>query len=148
MFSTLLWWHWLVLAMLLLVVEIAAPVQWFLWVALAAGLTSLVVLVLPSLGWPLQLLVFGLLVVASLFVGRRLFEGRREPTDAPSLNRRGEQYVGRTFTLTEPIINGHGTVKVGDTRWRVSGPELAEGHPVRVTGVDGTTLRVEAAGPR
>jgi hypothetical protein len=38
-------------------------------------------------------------------------------SDQPKLNRRGEQYVGRTFTLEEPIVNGHGKIRVDDSTW-------------------------------
>ena len=71
----------------------------------------------------------------------------RQDSDAPLLNRRADQYVGRTFTLTEPIENGYGTVRVGDSRWRVSGPAHPAGGTVRVVAVDGATFVVEAAAP-
>jgi membrane protein implicated in regulation of membrane protease activity len=61
------------------------------------------------------------------------------------LNRRGEQYVGRLFTLQEAVVNGVGKLQVDDTTWRISGVDLPAGRKVRVAGVDGTTLRVEAA---
>jgi len=142
----LVWWHWLLFALLLLVLELTVPTDWFVWVAASAGLTSLVVLIAPSLSWPVQCTVFGILTLATLLVGRPLVGRLRDDTDAPLLNRRSEQYVGRTFTLTEPIENGCGTVRVGDSRWRVSGPALPAGDTVRVVAVDGATFVVEAAG--
>lgn len=146
LFGAIQWWHWLVLGMTLLAIEIAAPVSWFLWISLAAFAMVPVVLVLPGLGWPAQLVLFGLASVGTLFVGRAYFKGNAARTDTPMLNRRGEQYIGRTFTLTDAIDNGYGTVQVDDTRWRVSGPELPVGQHVRVIGVEGTVFRVEAAG--
>ena len=138
----LVWWHWLVFAMALLVVEITAPVMWFLWVALAAGLVALITFIGPGLAWPVQLILFGALAVASLFLGRRFFRGERGPHDAPALNRRGERHVGRVYTLVEPIENGRGAARVGDTRWQVSGEDQPVGARVRVTQVDGTLLHV------
>ena len=62
---------------------------------------------------------------------RRSWAGA-ETTDQPLLNRRGEQLVGRIATLTEPINDGRGRIKLGDTLWRVSGPDLPAGTQVRV----------------
>ncbi|MCG8379509.1 MAG: NfeD family protein, partial [Proteobacteria bacterium] len=58
-------------------------------------------------------------------------------------NRRGEQYVGRIFTLEEPIVNGVGKVKVDDSTWKVMGVDMPAGTKVRVLSVDGTILNVE-----
>jgi len=59
------------------------------------------------------------------------------------LNRRAETYVGRTFTLERPIVDGRGRLKVDDTVWLVEGPDLPAGTRVQVTGTDNTRLRVE-----
>jgi membrane protein implicated in regulation of membrane protease activity len=58
------------------------------------------------------------------------------------LNRRAEIYVGRTFTLERPIVDGRGRVRVDDTVWLVEGPDLPAGARVQVTGVANTLLRV------
>jgi len=141
----LVWWHWLLLALILLVLELTVPSDWFVWVAASAGVTALVVLIAPELSWPVQCTVFGTLTLATLLVGRPMAGRLRDTSDAPLLNRRSEQYVGRTFTLTEPIENGYGTVRVGDSRWRVSGPAQPVGGTVRVVAVDGATFVVEPA---
>ena len=84
-----------------------------------------------------------MLSVASIVVSRRYLKRHPIATDRPELNRRGQQYVGRTFTLAEPIENGRGRLHVDDTMWKISGPELAQGRQVRVVGVDGVVLMVE-----
>ena len=67
-------------------------------------------------------------------------------TDLPTLNRRGEQYVGRHFTLEEAIVNGQGKIRVDDSTWKIEGPEdLPAGSQVQVIAVAGTVLKVEAA---
>ena len=70
---------------------------------------------------------------------------KRHPTetDQPRLNRRGEQYLGRVFTLEHPVVNGLGKIRVDDSTWKISGPDCSEGTQVRVVGVDGVVLRVE-----
>jgi membrane protein implicated in regulation of membrane protease activity len=98
-----------------------------------------------SLPWEAQFLIFGLLAIASV-VGARYYIKRNpiETADA-TLNKRGAQYVGRTFSLEEAIVNGFGKVRVGDSVWRAEGPDLPAGDRVKVIGVDGAALRVEKA---
>ena len=52
--------------------------------------------------------------------------------------------MGQVFHLTEAIVDGRGRMKVADTMWRVAGPDLPAGAKVRVVGVEGTVLRVNA----
>ena len=49
------------------------------------------------------------------------------------------------MTLIDPIVNGRGSVKIGDSIWRVTGPELPWGAQVTVIGADGTLLKVVPA---
>jgi hypothetical protein len=137
-------WHWWVLAVVLLALEVAAPGTFFLWLAVAAAVVGLVVLVLPELYWQLQVLLFAVTGVAAVVAWRIYAQRRPQRSDDPTLNRRGEQYVGQVFHLTEPIADGRGRMKVADTMWRIAGPDLPAGAKVRVVGVDGTVLRVSA----
>lgn len=143
--ETVQWWHWWILAAVLAAAETFVPgavAIWFAASALAIG--ALVLLV--DVPWQLQLVLFGLLGVAALLAYRAYARRHPEVSEQPLLNQRGAQYVGREFTLVEPLDQGHGKIRVGDTVWKVSGPTLAIGARVRVTGVDGAILRVEAVG--
>ena len=42
-----------------------------------------------------------------------------------------------------PIVDGVGTVRIGDTVWRVNGPDGPAGSRVKVTRTDGANLIVE-----
>ncbi len=138
-------WHWWIAAILFLVIETFAPGAVFLWLGVAAGVVGLVVLIFSDLGWEYQFLIFAVFTVGSA-VGWRAYV-RRHPTetDKPTLNRRGEQYVGRTFTLQDAIVNGQGKITVDDSTWKIEGDDLPAGTKIQVTGVDGTVLKVEAA---
>ena len=69
-----------------------------------------------------------------------------EEDEGPSaLNRRGHALVGQTFTLEAPIADGSGRIRVGNSSWRVTGPNAPAGASVRVVRADGATLVVEAA---
>ncbi|MCB1790274.1 MAG: NfeD family protein [Gammaproteobacteria bacterium] len=112
---------------------------------ISAVVLGLLAWLIPAMGWETQLMLFAILSLVSI-VGWRVWQ-RRYPdeSDQPSLNRRAEQYVGRVFVLETPIENGFGKVRVGDSLWRVEGPDAAAGSRVRVTSADGVVLVVEIA---
>ena len=139
----LAFWHWWILGVCLLAVEILAPGASFLWLAIAAGVVGLVVLLVPATPWEFQFVLFAVLSLVSVVCWRMYFRRRPTDTDQPALNRRGEQYVGRTFTLSEPLADGRSTIRVDDTTWAVHGADQPAGAKVRVTGVEGTILTVE-----
>ncbi|NNU62010.1 NfeD family protein [Ochrobactrum soli] len=141
-------WSWLVLGLVLLILEILAPGIFFIWFGLAALVTGGVAFLLSStsaFGWQVQLVVFLVLAVVFALAGRRFFGSKSENLDEPLLNRRGEQLVGQRTTLTEPIINGRGRIRINDTTWRVKGPDLPAGTEVRVVAFDAVTLEIEVA---
>ena len=138
-------WHWFILAGVLIVIEIAAAGIIFLWIGIAAAAVGLVLLVFPALGWELQFVLFGVLSTLAAIGGRRFIKTNPIQTDHPTLNLRGQQYIGRSMRLDQAITNGTGRTKVDDSAWRVEGPDLEKGAQVTVTGVRGNALQVEAA---
>ncbi|MDU4222527.1 MAG: NfeD family protein [Enterobacter asburiae] len=66
------------------------------------------------------------------------------PLDA-HLNQRGQQIVGKRFTLDTALVNGRGHMRVGDSSWPVvADDDLSAGTRVEVIAVEGITLRVKA----
>jgi membrane protein implicated in regulation of membrane protease activity len=142
--SNIDYWYWWILAGILLIIEVSAPSFFFLWLTIAAAITGFVLLAVPDLGWEYQLLIFSSLSIVSISAFRRYQRSRTKLTDQPTLNRRGEQYVGRTFTLTQPIINNNGVIRVDDSTWRINGRDLPAGSSIKVVSVQGVILQVEA----
>ena len=138
-------WSWLILGLVLLVLELVAPITFFLWLGVSALVTALVLFLLSDMSWQLQFLLFSVLSVGSIFVSRKFLLRQNQISELPNLNRRSQQYVGRVFTLTEPITNGYGKISVDDSQWRVTGPALEKGAAVRVTAANGSVFEVEAA---
>ncbi len=138
-------WNWMVLGFVLLVLEIVVPGVFLLWIGIAALITGAVSLVVWDTAlwvWQTQVVVFLVLSLASAFFGKQIMRSRQGDTDQPLLNRRSEQMIGRTATLAEPIREGRGRIQLGDTLWRVSGPDLPAGARVRVTGASETDLEL------
>jgi membrane protein implicated in regulation of membrane protease activity len=138
------YWHWLTFAVVLIILEMFSPGAFFLWLGIAAACVGGVLFLSPDLSWQTQWMIFALLAVVSIVVWRwsRHFFPDKEP-EVSNLNRRAEQYVGRTFNLIEPIVNGTGKIKVDDSTWRVRGNDASIDSLVRVTGVDGIVFDVE-----
>lgn len=139
------YWHWLILGILLIAAEMVVPGTWLLWPGLAGLLTGMVAYMAPSLGWEAEAILFTVLAVAFAVAGRRLYARLLKPTDEPALNRRGQQHVGTVHTLDAPILDGAGRMKLGDSTWKIIGPDLPAGTKVRVVAVEGIVLRVERA---
>jgi membrane protein implicated in regulation of membrane protease activity len=142
LFAQVDYWHWLILGGALLLIEVLAPSFFFLWMAVAASVVALVMWFMPELGWQYQLMIFSVLSVGSIALFRRYQRASPAHTDQPALNRRGEQYIGRSFTLQEPIINRAGVLRVDDSSWRISGDDQPACTRVTVTGADGVILQV------
>lgn len=146
LFSDLGAWSWMVLGFVLLAAEIVLPGVFLLWIGIAAILTGALSLQLWDWSlwtWQVQVLVFLVLAIASAVAGRRIMGARETESDEPLLNQRGEQMIGRTATLAEPITDGVGRVRLGDTTWRVTGPDLPAGTRVRIVAARGSDLIVE-----
>lgn len=138
-------WHWFGLAMILLVAEILGAAGYLLWTAISSILIGLILIVFPDIEWQTQLVLFSLLTLLVLYVWWRHLQKRIDTSDQPLLNQRGEQFVGRMTELVEPLVHGRGTVKINDSRWQVTGPDLPKGRLVKIVeAVDSLLLRVES----
>lgn len=117
----------------------------FLWMGISAIAVGILLWLMPGMSWEAQIIIFSVLSVVAVMGWRYYLKAHPIQSDEPKLNRRGQRYVGRTFSLSEPIVNGVGKIKVDDSTWKVNGPELPQDALVKVTGVSGVILEVEAA---
>lgn len=144
-------WNWWVLAVLLMGLEILAPGTFFLWFGISAFVIGTISLAVgPDTGfwvWQTQVIGFVVLSLVSALFGRRfMVRYSGEDSQGALLNRRGQQLVGQVALLNEDIAQGFGRAKIGDTTWRVQGPDLPRGTRVRIIDAQGGTLMVEAVG--
>ena len=137
------YWHWWILGGLFLLLEAFVSGFFFVWLAVSAAVVGLAMLVWPEMGWKIQLVIFSVLSVGSIAAFRGYQRSHPARTDQPELNRRSRQYIGRNFTLGEPIVNGVGTLHVDDSTWRIIGDDMPAGQTITVVGVDGVLLKVE-----
>jgi membrane protein implicated in regulation of membrane protease activity len=137
-------WNWFILAALLFLLEIIAPGSFMMWLGLSAIVVG-AISVFIDWSWQAQAIAFAVFALAAIPAWRHFARKVEKPTEQPFLNRRAEGFVGREFTLDQPIIGGTGTLRVDDTVWRVRGPDCPAGSRVKVAATDGGKLTVEAA---
>ncbi len=138
-------WGWFGLGLLLIAAEaLAAPGAFLIWIGFAAIAVGLIETVYVP-GWQLELVIFAALCIVSVLIGLRVYRGISKQEGGQALNDRVEAFKGQVFPLDEAISNGFGRVRIGDSVWRVKGPDLPAGQRVKVCGCEGATLIVEAA---
>lgn len=139
-------WLWMIGGVLLLIAEMLAPGFFLVWVGAAAIITGGFTL-LFDIGVAGQLALFALYSAVAVYAARRWYEGRPVATEDPMLNDRSARLIGRTVLVIEPVDEDCGRVRVGDGEWSARGGPAAAGDRVRITGVEGNCLLVEAQRP-
>jgi len=143
-------WTWVAVGLLILGIEIMMPSTFLLWPGLSALVVGLITLIIGNEAaiwpWQAQVLVFLILSIVIAIVGKRIMKNKDyNKSENPNLNERGAQLIGQTAILADPIANGMGRIKIGDTTWRVKGDDAKAGAKVTVVDYDAGTLIVEVA---
>lgn len=138
-------WLWMIGGVVLLIAEIIAPGFFLMFVGGAAIATGLFAL-LFGLGVPAQLALFALYSLVAVMIGRRAYAGTTSIAADPLLNDRVGRLIGKMVTVVEAVDAQGGRVRVGDSEWSARGGPAAVGERVRIAGVDGNCLNVEAEG--
>lgn len=133
---------WLVAGLILSAIETLAPGAFFIWFGAAAAIVGAVSYFMP-MGFVAQLILFAVLVTALVLIGRRVY-GSFDTAPGPLPQSRAHAMIGADFFLEEAIARGYGRIRVGDSSWRVAGPDCPAGSMVKVVAVEqGSLLRVE-----
>lgn len=143
-------WIWFILGFLLLGLELIVSGVFLMWFGIAALITGLIIWLLQShlpifSAWQTQIVIFLLFSVITVIIGVK-FNRLNKTTDTPFLNNRTEELIGYTATLEEPIINGKGRLRIGDSLWNIIGPDLAAGTTVRIKSYQNGFFEVENIG--
>ena len=144
-------WNWFIAGVLLMSLETLVPGVHFLWFGLSAVVVGILLFAMTALGLgemltlPLQLVLFAVVSVATVFWVRRYANTQPVESDERDLNQRSAQYFGRVVVVEDDITGGRGRVRVGDTLWPASGADAPKGARVRITGAHGTVFTVEPA---
>lgn len=146
-FETMQFWHWIILAIVLIAGEALGAAGFLLGAVMAALEVALIAYIWPDLSWQKQLSLFALLaLLCSVWFWYR-FRSFNQDTSLPKLNDRASQLIGREYALTQTMTGGQGKIQIGDTLWRVeSETNLTVGTQIKVTGSRNTVLLIAKAG--
>jgi membrane protein implicated in regulation of membrane protease activity len=136
-------WLWTIGGLLLLIAEIIAPGFFLIFVGAAAIATGIFTL-LFDLGLAPQLILFVIYSVVAVMMGKRWYAQPHDGDQDHNLNNPANRLIGRTVLVVEAVDDHAGRVRVGDGEWSARGGPAAAGERVRITGVDGNCLTVEA----
>ena len=147
LFTPLGIWIWWIIAGILFILELMVAGIFFIWLGLAAAIMGIIDFFAPPMSWQFEIGIFAILSAVLVIAGRPWLRRRQAiGSDQPNLNRRMYDYVGQSYALDEPIVDGRGRVKIDDTLWEVTGPDLPRGAQVTITGIDGLKLRAAPRG--
>jgi len=146
-FEAMQFWHWIILAIVLIAGEALGATGFLLGAVMAALEVALITYIWPDISWQKQLSLFAVLaLLCSVWFWYR-FKSFNQETDQPKLNDRAAQLIGREFALTQEMAGGQGKMQVGDTLWRVeSETNLSVGTQVKVIGSREMVLLIVKAG--
>lgn len=145
MTETIEFWHWLVVGVFFLVLEVVVPGAILMWFGFGGLLTGALLWLIPSMNTEWQILIFSVFSAVSIFAWKKYGpSGNDIVTDAPNLNNRLRDYIGRETILIEAIVSGTGLAKVGDSAWKVRGKDMPKGSHVKIVDIDGMFFVVEA----
>jgi membrane protein implicated in regulation of membrane protease activity len=134
---------WLVIGIALCAAETLAPGVFLVWIGASAAIVGVFAYWMP-IHFKWQLLMFGALVVVLVLIGRRVYQSIDAKRGPLSLTRSAQALVGEDFLLDEAIVDGYGSIRVGESSWRVAGADCPSGAKVRVVAIeDDSLLRVE-----
>lgn len=143
----LLYWHWIVFGIVLMLMEIALPSFTILWFGAGAVLVGMTLLVFPGLSMTGQLLLWTILSVALTALWFKFLKPLSIDKTKAGLSR--EAIVGEVGqVLSLPNGEKRGRLRfpapiLGDDEWLfISQDTLAAGDRVRVIDVSGNSLIV------
>ncbi|MES2212395.1 MAG: NfeD family protein [Pseudomonadota bacterium] len=137
-------WSWFYLALMLATCELVLGTNFFLlWLGLAASCVGTVLAFVP-MSWEMQCVLFSVLDLASVGMWLWWSKQPQKHTQHPlHLNDREAQLVGKTFRLETAIVHGRGQIRLHDSNWQVTGPDLPQNALVEVVRLDGVVLVVK-----
>jgi len=144
---TILWYHWLILGMLLLLGEMLLPSFTLLWFGLAGLLVSILLFIVPDLSLSLQLLIWAFSSIVLTILWFKYFKPTM--TDKTKARISKEAVIGETgIVIKVPQDDIRGTVRfsmplLGSDEWEFICHQTCKvGDRVEVADVSGNTLIV------
>lgn len=145
----ILWWHWVVLGIVLMLLELAVPSFFLVWFGLGALIVGALMVVLPSAPFAFQILAWTAASLLFVWLWFKVFKPNLYKSRAGMARGSLIGEVGLVTRDIRPYEKGQIRFQkpiLGEEVWEsVSEEEIRVGERVRVLEVEGNTLKVSRA---
>jgi membrane protein implicated in regulation of membrane protease activity len=141
-----LWWHWVVLGIALMLLELAVPAFFLVWFGLGAVVVGLVVVVFPGMPFAYQVLAWTGCALLFIWLWFKVFKPHVFKTRAGMARGSLIGEIGLVTRDMRPFEKGQVRFQkpiLGEDVWEaMADTEIRIGERVRVQDVEGNTLKV------
>lgn len=142
----LLWWHWVVLGITLMLLELVVPAFFLIWFGVGAVIVGVAVLVVPALSFAWQIILWIVCSIAFLLLWFKVFKPGFHKTRAGMSRGAVAGEIGLVVREVRPFEKGQVRFQkplMGDDVWEViADEEIRMGERVKVLDVEGNILKV------
>ena len=144
-----LWWHWVVLGIVLMLLELAVPSFFLVWFGLGAVVVGVVLVAFPSMAFAFQILAWTASSLLFVWLWFKVFKRSFHKTRIGTADGEVIGEIGLLVRAVAPFERGRVRFQrplLGADEWVcLADTAIAAGERVRVTGVEGSFLKVSKA---
>ena len=141
-----LWWHWVVLGIALMLLELAVPAFFLVWFGLGALIVGVALLAVPALSFAWQVLAWIGCSLAFIWLWFKVFKPGFFKTRAGTSKGAVVGEIGLVIRDIRPFEKGQIRFQkpvLGDEVWEsIADEEIKTGERVKVIEVEGNILKV------
>ena len=141
-----LWWHWIVLGIVLMLLELAVPAFFLIWFGAAAVLVGIATAVYPAFPFVYQVVVWTLVSIALIWFWFKVFKRGHHKTRVGMSKGALVGEIGLVIRDLRSFEKGQIRFQkpvLGDEVWEaISDEEIRIGERVKVLDVEGNILKV------
>jgi membrane protein implicated in regulation of membrane protease activity len=142
----ILWWHWIVLGIVLMLLELAVPAFFLIWFAAAAVVVGIATFVFPAFPFAYQIIVWTVGSLALVWIWFKVFKRGFHKTRVGFSKGMFMGEIGLVIRDIRPYEKGRIRFQkpiLGDEAWEsIADEEIKVGERVRVIDVEGNILKV------
>jgi membrane protein implicated in regulation of membrane protease activity len=141
-----LWWHWIVLGIVVVLLELVVPAFFLVWFGLGALIVGVVLFAVPGLSFAWQVLIWIVCSLAFIWLWFKVFKPGFYKTRAGMSKGAVIGEIGLVIRDIRPFEKGQIRFQkpvLGDEVWEsIADEEIKAGERVKVLDVEGNILKV------
>src|SRR5262245_35206102 len=145
----LLWWHWMVLGIVLVLLELAIPSFFVIWFGLGAIIVGVALIAFPALSFAWQIVLWIVCSVLFVVLWFKIFKPGMHKTRVGMSKAAVLGEIGVVTREMRPFAKGQIRFQkpiLGDELWEsIADEEIKIGERVKVLDVEGNILKVGRA---